>query len=183
MHYYTFLSWSAGVRVLCQPSTVSKRTFALSPPSASPSLLRIDISSLLSPLCLFNSAFLSNKHTGWECRLESSAACNERHAVQNLVMTRFSSTCLTPFPFLCLLTPLHFPWSITHIRPRLLDIHQHLGNGGDFLHVLVSTPNNSVSLFLSICCTFSTLFFWNSLSLDACISLSPSLYRVCSWIR
>lgn len=75
--------------------------------------------------CLFGSLFLAFKHAGRACRPKSSTACNERHTVQNLVMTCCSSACLhSIFPPLYLLTHSTFlkaliSYSLFHLRNHL----------------------------------------------------------------
>ncbi len=176
-----FLRWST--------DAVFMLTFSLGQNAQLPSLLPLPLplSSIYLPYiqtpCLFISAFLSNKHTGWECRLESSAACIEWHEVQNLVMTRFSLTerdscvsfCVPPHPFPLPLKQCSY----------LFSTYRHSsappGEWGWFSPCshLHTHPNNSIILclylcFLPICCSFPTLFFLRLfISLCLYLSLSP----------
>lgn len=138
---------------------------------------RAPLPRALSPLalpsihtgCLFNSASLSNEHTGQEWRLESSAAFSRRHVARNPVMTWCS---LAHFHFGFPLSPSALPLLPLKHRcrsPPLSGIHQHLGT-----RVIKSTLVHSRqwhhSPLLQIPFSLNLLLFLHPLSLKLCIS-------------
>lgn len=88
---------------LCRPLTVSRAP----PPTNNPLPLPLPTPPHSSACCLFQFFLFSNERAGQECRLESSAAFNWRHAAGSPVMT----SCISGTSFLLplLLTPLPLP--------------------------------------------------------------------------
>lgn len=98
-----FTGWSTGRSFMSAFNRVTTHVWPLSSLYLAPSLPSVFPSSMHPAFSIL--LFLSNKHTGWECRLKSSAVCNERHVVQNLVMMLFSPAHLdSSFPF-CVSSP------------------------------------------------------------------------------
>lgn len=168
-HYFTLPGWSTGVRAWREALTVSKHMFLSLPLSSA-------VSSLHPYIQHFQFCFPSNKHTGWECRLESGIVCNERHAVQNPVMTCFSSACLESISLSSSPWPLHFSWSITSHPSSTFSLSAVAEGGWFTLCVLIFTH-------LCIYQHFTKSVFWNSLSPSVYMFLSHSLLFIMHTVK
>lgn len=176
VHYFLYLGWSTGVSFVSAFNRVKMYTCPLSYLCF---CLSLSLPSFFHPsthtaFTIPPSSLTSTQ--GWECRLESSVASNERHMVQNHVMTRLSLTHLdSGFPF-CLLTPSTSLLSALNC-PRLSGIHS--SAPGEWFspcsHLYTHSNGSSVSFCISLnlllfsSALFPTLFF----SVCTVLSLTP----------
>lgn len=143
------LGWPTGVRAWRKPLTVSKCVFLSLPlPTIIPTSVDPAFSILLSSL---------TSTQGESAGLSQAQRATKDMWFKTLSWRTFLQHVLNPFPFLCLLALSIFLEASPLIRPRLLDIHQHPENDGDFLSICTL-------LCLYLCFTKSVALFLRSFS-------------------